>query len=153
MVTALTLALVVSAGPLAEQPDVSTMTYPQLQAEYDRLSASRPNLVGPIVLVSGSEVGFAMAADLLYTGIGVGFGTTAGTGVAAGSDAGWLLVSIGAVLFVASALIGIYGTVRLYDVIRTRFLLGAQMDEVRARMTDPSLAPAAPAGGMALLSW
>ncbi|MFT3842041.1 MAG: hypothetical protein QM723_33935 [Myxococcaceae bacterium] len=153
MVTAVALALVVSAGPLAEQPDLSTMTYPQLSAEYDRLAASRPNLVGPIVLVSGSEVGFAMAADLLYTGIGVGFGTTAGTGVAAGSDAGWLLVSIGAVLFVASALIGIYGTVRLYDVIRRRFVLGAQMDEVRTRMTDPSLSPAASTGGMALLSW
>jgi len=127
--------------------DTKSMTYSQLQVEYDRLVATRPNLVGPIVLVSGAEVGFAMAADLLYTGIGFGFGTAAGTGVATGSTQGWVLVALGAVLFVASALIGIYGTSRLYSVIRRRSELGAQMDEVRARMTDPSSAPP-PAGAL-----
>jgi len=144
--------LLAQADPLAPA-DPSTMSYPQLSAEYDRLSASRPNLVGPIVLVSGAEVGFAMAADLLSIGVGFGFGVSPGTGVATGSGAGWVLVALGAVILAASVAVGIYGTVRLYRVIRRRFELGAQMDEVKARMSDPGAARGAlsqPMGGLVL---
>lgn len=148
--------LLAQAGPEAGALDA--LTYPQLQAEYARLDTARPGLVGPIVLVAGSEVGLAMAADLLYTGIGFGFGTTAGTGVASGSSSGWPLVVAGAVLLVAGVGIGVYGALRLYRTLRLRSELGAQMDRVREKMTDPSAAPkgavsAAPAARLVLAAF
>ncbi len=125
-------------------PPVAEMTREQLEAERGALAAARPELLTPIVMMSGGTLMAVASVFVAYAGLIGLVLDTLGSSASAVSTVGVILIVAGVAMLIGGVALVVVGIVKLVKNLREGGELDARLHEVEQQLQQLDRLPALP---------